>query len=214
MPNILPVSDLRNYNEVLKNCQVGEPVFLTKNGRGKFVVMDIEDYEREKAEKKLLMKLQEAEEAVKDESAWMSLDELKKSVPGIDWDAFLSGVGVKGVTELSVSQVDPIKEVEKIINTIPVEKQVAYMQWKLINRAASYLSDEFVAQNFDFYGKTLSGRKENQPRWKRAVGTVNGMLGEAVGQMYVEKYFPAAAKERMVQLVKNLQTALGERIQN
>ena len=80
MPNILPVSDLRNYNEVLRNCQVGEPVFLTKNGRGKFVVMDIEDYEREKAEKKLLMKLQEAEEAVQDESAWMSLDELKKSV--------------------------------------------------------------------------------------------------------------------------------------
>lgn len=80
MPNILPVSDLRNYNEVLKNCQVGEPVFLTKNGRGKFVVMDIEDYEREKAEKKLLMKLLEAEEAVKDERAWMSLDELKKSV--------------------------------------------------------------------------------------------------------------------------------------
>ena len=80
MPNILPVSDLRNYNEVLKNCQVGEPVFLTKNVRGKFVVMDIEDYEREKAEKKLLMKLQEAEEAVQDESAWMSLDELKKSV--------------------------------------------------------------------------------------------------------------------------------------
>ena len=57
VPNILPVSDLRNYNEVLKNCQVGEPVFLTKNGRGKFVVMDIEDYEREKAKKKLLMKL-------------------------------------------------------------------------------------------------------------------------------------------------------------
>ena len=80
MPNILPVSDLRNYNEVLKNCVIGEPVFLTKNGRGKFVVMDIEDYEREKAEKKLLMKLQEAEEAVKDESAWMSLDELKASV--------------------------------------------------------------------------------------------------------------------------------------
>ena len=80
MPNILPVSDLRNYNEVLKNCQVGEPVFLTKNGRGKFVVMDMEDYEREMAEKKLLMKLQEAEEAVRDESAWMSMDELKKSV--------------------------------------------------------------------------------------------------------------------------------------
>ena len=80
MSNILPVSDLRNYNEVLKNCQIGEPVFLTKNGRGRFVVMDIEDYEREKAEKKLLMKLQEAEDAVKDGNGWLTLDELKANV--------------------------------------------------------------------------------------------------------------------------------------
>lgn len=144
----------------------------------------------------------------------MSLDELKREIPGIDWDAFLNGIGVKGVTELSVSQVDPIKEVEKIINSLPVENQIAYMQWSLIDRAAGYLSDDLVAQNFDFYGKTLSGKQTNQPRWKRAVSTVNGVLGEAVGQMYVEKYFPAAAKERMVQLVKNLQTALGERIRN
>ena len=144
----------------------------------------------------------------------MSLDELKKEIPGIDWDAFLNGIGVKGVTELSVSQVDPIKEVEKIINSLPVENQIAYMQWSLIDRAAGYLSDDLVAQNFDFYGKTLSGKQTNQPRWKRAVSTVNGVLGEAVGQMYVEQYFPAAAKERMVQLVKNLQTALGERIRN
>ena len=77
MPKILPVSDLRNYNEVLKNCQAGEPVFLTKNGRGRFVVLDIEDYERERVEKKLLMKLQEAEDAVKDGEGWLSLDELK-----------------------------------------------------------------------------------------------------------------------------------------
>jgi len=69
-----------NYNEVLKNCQVGEPVFLTKNGRGRFVVMDIEDYERDKAEKKLLEKLQEAEAAVKDGNGWVSLDELKTMV--------------------------------------------------------------------------------------------------------------------------------------
>lgn len=144
----------------------------------------------------------------------MSLDELKKDIPGIDWDAFLNGIGVKGVAELNVSQVEPVKEVEKIINSVPVENQIAYMQWNLIDRAAGYLSDDLVAQNFDFYGKTLSGKQANQPRWKRAVSTVNGILGEAVGQMYVEKYFPAAAKERMVQLVKNLQTALGERIQN
>lgn len=78
MVNILPVSDLRNYNEVLKNCHKVEPVYLTKNGRGRFVVMDIEDYERDRAEKKLLMKLQEAEEAVKDGEGWLSMEELKE----------------------------------------------------------------------------------------------------------------------------------------
>ena len=82
----------------------------------------------------------------------MSLDELKKEIPGIDWDAFLNGIGVKGVTELSVSQVEPIKEVEKIINSLPVENQIAYMQWNLIDRAAGYFSDDLVAQKFYFYG--------------------------------------------------------------
>ena len=82
MPNILPVSDLRNYNEVLKNCKSGEPVFLTKNGRGRFVLIDIEDYERDRAEMKLLRKLQEAEEAVKDGEGWLSLEELKVSMEG------------------------------------------------------------------------------------------------------------------------------------
>lgn len=80
MANILPVSDLRNYNEVLKNCRKGEPVFMTKNGRERFVVLDIEDYGREQAEKKLLVKLQEAGEAVKDGKGWMSMDELKELV--------------------------------------------------------------------------------------------------------------------------------------
>ena len=80
MANILPVIDLKNYNEVLKNCRKGEPVFLTKNGRERFVVLDIEDYGREQVEKKLLVKLQEAEEAVKDGKGWMSMDELKELV--------------------------------------------------------------------------------------------------------------------------------------
>ena len=77
MANILPVSDLRNYNEVLKKCRIDEPVFLTKNGRGRFVVLDIEDYEKIQAEKKLLMRLIEAEEAVKGDGDWLSLKELK-----------------------------------------------------------------------------------------------------------------------------------------
>ena len=143
----------------------------------------------------------------------MTLDELKKEIPGFDWDAYLNKLGVQGVTSLNVSQIPPVKESVAIINTLPMGKQIAYLQWKLIDSAASYLSDDFVAQNFAFYGKVLSGKQEDQPRWKKAVSTVNGVLGEAVGQMYVEKYFPAAAKERMTQLVKNLQVALGERIQ-
>lgn len=80
MASILPISDLRNYNEVLKNCRTGEPVFLMKNGREKFVVLDIEDYEKDRAEKKLLAKLQEAEEAIVDEKGWMSFDELKSAM--------------------------------------------------------------------------------------------------------------------------------------
>ena len=144
----------------------------------------------------------------------MSLDELKKEIPGIDWDVYFSTIGLKDVKELSVSQIEPVKEVESIINTVALEDQIAYMQWKLIDTAASYLNDDFENQNFEFYGKVLSGKKEQRPRWKRAVGIVDGVLGEAVGQMYVQKYFPAEAKDRMVKLVKNLQTALGERIQN
>ena len=143
----------------------------------------------------------------------MSYDELKKTFSGIDWDAYLKALGVSGVTELNVEQIEPIKEVENLINTLPLSRHISYLQYNLIDAAANYLSDDFVAARFDFYGKVLSGRQANQPRWKRAVNAVNGMLGEVVGQMYVEKYFPAAAKERMVALVKNLQEALGERIQ-
>lgn len=82
MANILPVSDLRNYNEVLKYCQDGEPVFLTKNGRGRYVVLDIEEYNRQMAERKVLLKLQEAEEAGKEDADWLSIEELKKEMEG------------------------------------------------------------------------------------------------------------------------------------
>ena len=80
MSSILPVSDLRNYNEVLKNGRVGEPFFLTKNGRGRFAVLDNEDYEKDRTEKKLSEKLREAEEAVADGTGWLSLDELKSAM--------------------------------------------------------------------------------------------------------------------------------------
>ena len=142
----------------------------------------------------------------------MSFDELKKTIAGIDWDAYMKGLGIQAPAELNVEQVEPIQEVARLMNTLPLSKHVSYLEYNLLDAAASCLSDDFVAARFDFYGKVLSGRQVNQPRWKRAVNSVNGMLGELVGEMYVEKYFPAAAKERMAKLVKNLQTALGERI--
>lgn len=142
----------------------------------------------------------------------MSFDELKKTIAGIDWDAYMKGLGIQAPAELNVEQVEPIQEVARLMNTLPLSKHVSYLEYNLLDAAASCLSDDFVAARFDFYGKVLSGRQVNQPRWKRAVNSVNGMLGELVGEMYVEKNFPAAAKERMVKLVKNLQTALGERI--
>lgn len=142
----------------------------------------------------------------------MSYDELKKEFADIDWDTYFANLKISGVKEINVSQLEPIAEVSKIINDLPLSELKAYMQWNVINSSSNVLSDEIEAQNFDFYGRTLSGKQAQQPRWKRALGTVNGALGEVIGELYVAKYFPPAAKERMVQLVKNLQTALGERI--
>lgn len=142
----------------------------------------------------------------------MEYADFKKQFAGFDWDTYIKGLGISEVKVLNVSQLQPIKEVVKLINTLPVSKHISYLEFNLIDAAAPYLSDDFVNARFDFYGKVLSGREQNSPRWKRAVGAVESMLGEAVGQMYVEKYFPAESKERMVKLVQNLQTALGERI--
>lgn len=142
----------------------------------------------------------------------MTMEELKGQFPGIDWENYFSILGINGLKELSVSQLEPIQEVVRIVNEEPVENLIAYLQWHLLDGSANELSDAFADESFDFYGRILSGRKEQQPRWKRAVDVVNGVLGEAVGQMYVEEYFPAEAKARMLTLVKNLQVALGQRI--
>lgn len=142
------------------------------------------------------------------------VEQLNDSVAKFEWKAFFDAVGAKNLKELNVSQVSPIAEAVKIIQETPVEDSKAYLSWCLINTAANYLNDDFVNTNFEFYGKQMSGRKVLQPRWKRTVSTINSALGEEVGQLYVEKYFPPQAKERMLGLVKNLETSLGERIEN
>lgn len=143
----------------------------------------------------------------------MAMADIKKQYAAFDWDAYLKGLDLNDVNEIIIGQPASLEASVKIIDTLPLDQQKLYLQWKLIDAAASYLNDAMKEQNFDFYSRTMSGAQEMQPRWKTAVSVVSSMLGEAVGQMYVEKYFPAAAKERMVGLVKNLQMALGERIQ-
>lgn len=142
----------------------------------------------------------------------MSVANLNDSVAKFNWELFFTSVGAKDLKELNVSQVEPLAAAVKLIDSTPVQDSKAYLSWCLINAASKYLSDDFVNANFDFYGKQLSGSKVIQPRWKRTVSTINDALGEEVGQMYVEKFFPPKAKERMLGLVKNLQGSLSERI--
>lgn len=141
----------------------------------------------------------------------MSVAELKLLVPEVDWDAFFAAMDIR-TDSLSVGQIAHLQEAGKMLADESLEDLKLYFTWQVMDGAASYLTTEIFNENFDFYGKTLSGKEEPSPLWKRAVGIVNGTLGEAVGQMYVEKYFPAENKARMLELVKNLQVALGERI--
>jgi putative endopeptidase len=140
------------------------------------------------------------------------LNSLQPLMGGFDAKAYLAAIGLSALDSLNVGQPDFMKEVGAILKTTNETEIKAYLAWNVINNAASYLSDDFVNEKFDFYGKTLSGKEELQPRWKRVVNTVDDALGEAVGQMYVDRYFPKEAKERMLHLVDNLKYALGERI--
>ncbi|MBQ1275921.1 MAG: hypothetical protein IIY15_01780, partial [Flavobacteriales bacterium] len=142
----------------------------------------------------------------------MTVKEFKSRTSAFDWDVFFTEMGYDGEKELVVDQLPFIDGMDKVIKGASMDEIKDYLAFNLLDGATSLLSDDFEVASFEFYGKTLSGTEVQQPRWKRALGTVNGVLSEAVGQIYVEKYFPASSKERMVQLVKNLQVALGEHI--
>ena len=140
-------------------------------------------------------------------------EELLKEYPDFDWNTLFSTMNVK-VKEISISQPNAVKEAIAIINDTPIDQIKTYIKWHLINSASSYLSDDFSAQNFAFFGKIMSGSEEQSPRWKRAVNVVNGSLGMAVGKIYCDKYFHEDAKIRMEKLVANLLKAYSERINN
>lgn len=142
----------------------------------------------------------------------MSYQQLLADYPGIDWSTVMLLNGVPAFESISVNQPEPIHEVEKILAEESIEDLKAYLYFKIVDDAANSLSDRFRAASFNFYNHTMGGAEQDRPRWKRAVSAVEGALGMAVGRMYVEKYFPESSKQRMLQLVKNLQTALGQRI--
>ena len=152
----------------------------------------------------------------------MSVEELQQLVPEVDWtvyfDALFSMVQhgaelSERLDSLSIGQIRHLQEAGKMLAEESLEDMKTLFTWQVIDGSADFLTEEIFMQNFEFYGRTLSGRQEPTPLWKRAVAMVNGTLGEAVGVMYVEKYFPEENKARMLDLVKNLQVALGERIQ-
>ena len=142
----------------------------------------------------------------------MTYDELKAKYGNIDFDILCKMLKIDDLQEVLVGQPDFFAEVDKLLVDEKVETLKSYMEWGYIDLSSKYISDDFRLENFNFYGKALSGRQQEQPRWKRAVNLCSESMGEAVGQLYVEKYFPASHKERMTKLVDNLQIALRERI--
>ena len=124
-----------------------------------------------------------------------------------------SGIAIEKAKELVVGQPEFLTGADKVVAGITAAEYRDYMEWGQIMSAAGYLSDDVVQANFDFFGKTMSGRKENHPLWKRATSQVESQMGQALGKIYVEKYFPASSKERMKTLVANLQKALAKRIE-
>ena len=125
---------------------------------------------------------------------------------------FSNGVQPEHVLKLVVGQPSFMDGADKLTANMTADALRAYMEWDVINSSTGYLSDEVSEANFDFFGRTMQGRKEDHPRWKRATSQVESVFGEALGKIYCERHFPAASKERMEKLVRNLQVALSERI--
>ena len=141
----------------------------------------------------------------------MSYNQLVTDFPGIDWGNVFLASGFPAFDWVDVGQPEPIHEVEKILAEASLDDLKTYAEIKIISGATNVMSDDFRAEAFRL-SSVLSGVKQDRPRWKRAVGSVSGVLGEAIGKLYVEKYFPESSKKRMLELVHNLQKALAQRI--
>ncbi len=144
----------------------------------------------------------------------LSLSKLKKLAPEVDFDLYFKALGVKNAEYYIVMQPAFIAGVNKILSNVPLADWKLYLEWHLVNDFSGALSDKFIKQSFSFYGKVLSGTTSMQPLWRRVLGTVNGGLGELLGQIYVKKYFTPEAKKKMDSMVDDLFTAYEARIKS
>lgn len=146
----------------------------------------------------------------------MTLAQFKAKYPNLPVEALLNAEGIKSAyfQTLVVGQPAFFAGLNKLVTTWNLADRKAYMQWSVINSSTGYLSSAVEAEHFDFFGKTMRGKKENFPLWKRATSQVESVMGEALGRIYCERFFPASSKTRMEELVKNLQVALAERIKD
>ena len=143
----------------------------------------------------------------------LTMDELRANYGTVNWDAYFQAMGIDKLDKLVVSQPSSFANIMDVLATMPVDVLRAYVAAHYIDAAASYLSEEFAVASFEFFGKTMSGTQEIRPRWKRAMGVPNSVLSEAVGQMYVAKYFPEEEKVRVETMVSNIQKAFSKHIE-
>ena len=143
-----------------------------------------------------------------------SIAELQKLAPFVDWKKYLAQTGAEKAKSVIVCQPEFFKTVSRLLKEMPLEDLKTYVEWNLINGSAGLLSEKFVKENFHFYATVLSGTKVMKPLWRRALGATNGALGDTLGKVYVQKYFPASSKRAMDKLVDDLFNAYAARIKN
>ncbi|MGL5597896.1 MAG: M13 family metallopeptidase, partial [Aeromonas sp.] len=141
-----------------------------------------------------------------------NVNDLTRMTPHVDWQAYRDAAGIAAQLQLIIGQPSYLSALDNVMAKTPIADWQAYLKWQLLTDYASYLDSQTDQANFAFYGTTLSGTPKQRANWERALGVLNEHLGEAVGQLYVARYFPPAAKARMEQLVENLRTAYGQSI--
>ena len=143
-----------------------------------------------------------------------SFEQLKAMYPNVNWDRFfIETMGIKSPESVIVTELSSVAQANNLMGSLTDREIKDYYLWKYVSQAAGMLSDDFANAAFEF-NKVVSGVQQQRPRWKRALGAAEGAMGEAVGQLYVEKYFPESSKQYMLGLVENLRTALGKHIIN